>query len=112
MAILPQPGDVVVFLQHGVQVSKHRPHVVVSSGLYHATRPDLVLATITTRIPQVPGPLDYVLLDWQPAGLHYASMFRAFLVSVPVAVVRPPIGKLSARDWAEVQARLRIALAV
>jgi mRNA interferase MazF len=112
MAILPQPGDVVVFTQQGVQVSKYRPHVLASSALYHATRPDIVLATSTTRIPQAPGPLDYVLLDWQSAGLHSPSMFRAFLMSVPVAVVRPPIGKLSARDWAEVQSRLRTALAV
>jgi hypothetical protein len=112
MAILPQPGDVVVILHQDVHASKFRPSVVVSSDLYHNTSPDVILATITTRIPPGLGPLDYVLLDWQAAGLHYASMFRPFLSSVPVADVPPPVGRLSDRDWVEVQGRLRLELAV
>jgi mRNA interferase MazF len=112
MVILPKPGDVVIIYHSGVQTSKYRPNVVVSSDMYHATRPDVILATITTRIPAVPEPLDYVLLDWQAAGLHYASMFRPFLSSMPVADVPLPVGRLSDRDWAEVQARLRLAMAI
>ena len=112
MTILPSPGDVVVLLQTGVRVSKHRPAVVVSSDLYHATRPDLILATLTTRITATLGPLEYLLLDWRTAGLHYPSMFRPFLSSTPIADVPVPVGRLSDRDWAEVQARLRLAMAV
>ncbi len=112
MAILPSPGDVVVLLQTGVRVSKYRPAVVVSSDLYHATRPDLILATITTRFPPSLGPLEYALLDWGAAGLHYPSLFRPFFTSTPIADVPVPVGRLSDRDWAEVQIRLRLTLAV
>ena len=112
MATLPSPGDVVVVPHDGIQHSKVRPFVVVSSGLYHSTRPDLILALLTSRIPAHPGPTDCILQDWQAAGLRFPTMFRAFLYTVPVGGVRLPIGKMSARDWAEVQARLRLALAV
>ena len=45
------------------------------------------------------------------AGLHNPSAFRTFLATLPAPNVNV-IGHLSERDWQEVQARLRIALAV
>ena len=112
MATLPSPGDVVIMLHEGVQQRKFRPFVVVSSDLFHATRPDVVLALLTSQIPPVLGPLDYALKDWTVAGLRLPTMFRAFFSTFPVAVVPNPVGKLTDVDWAEVQARLRLAMAV
>ena len=52
----------------GATSSKRRPVVVVSSDLYHANRPDVVLASLTTQIASAKSPTDYVLLDWRAAG--------------------------------------------
>jgi mRNA-degrading endonuclease toxin of MazEF toxin-antitoxin module len=105
------PGDVVIAQLAGVVRMKTRPAVVVSTDLYHSTRPDVILAELTTQIDRATGPTDYVLQDWAAAGLHYPSACRMFLHTVPATSIRK-IGHLTDRDWAEVQARLRLALAV
>lgn len=109
---MPNPGDVVIAPFPGAVKTKPRPVVVVSTALYHSIRPDLILALLTTDIASSTKATDYVLQDWAAAGLHQPSAFRAFLVTVPATLVTPPKGQLSARDWQEVQARLRLALAV
>src|SRR4051794_27060007 len=64
------PGDVVINDFIGATGTKRRPTIVVSSDLYHAHRPDLVLASLTTRLATATTPMDYVLQDWSLAGLH------------------------------------------
>lgn len=105
------PGDVVTARLIGVARTKRRPAVVVSTDTYQASRPDVILAEITTQVARATGPTDYVLQDWAAANLRAPSACRVFLHTLPAADLRP-IGHLSDRDWAEVQARLRIALAV
>jgi len=104
-------GDVVLVDFPGVTEVKNRPAIVVSTDVYHAHRPDIIIGLLTTRIASATAPTDYVLQDWVEAGLHRLSAARCFLATVPVtgAVL---IGHLSGRDWQEVQARLKLALAV
>lgn len=109
---MPAPGDVILIDFPGVQGVKPRPGVVVSSDLYHTTRPDVTVGLCTSQVGSATGPTDYVLQDWSAAGLHVPTAFRCFFTSVPVAEVLLFIGRLSDPDWAEVQARLRLALAV
>jgi mRNA interferase MazF len=109
---MPIPGTVVTIEFRGAQKTKKRPAVVVSTDLYHANRPDVILAVITKEIDKATAPTDYVLQDWQAAGLHLPSAFRAFLETYPAAAIAKVIGRLSDRDWQEVQARLRLAIAV
>lgn len=105
------PGDVVLSDFRGATSTKRRPGVVVSTDLYHAHNLDVIVGELTTRLAKATGPTDYLLQDWAAAGLHQPSAFRAyFSMAEQTAVV--VIGRLSDRDWAEVQARLRIALAV
>jgi mRNA-degrading endonuclease toxin of MazEF toxin-antitoxin module len=106
-----RPGDVVVSLFIGAVKAKWRPTVVVSSDLHHATRLDVVVAELTTQVAHAGGPTDYVLQDWSAAKLHCPSAFRASFEMVLLYKLRL-IGHLSDRDWQEVQARLRLALAV
>ena len=105
-------GDVVLvpFPFADLSAQKRRPALVVSSPLYHQTEPDLILAAITGRIPATPAPTDYVLQDWQQAGLLRPSMVKAFLVTVEPRVILHRLGRLSRRDLREVAARLRLAL--
>jgi mRNA interferase MazF len=107
-----RPGRVVLAPLPGAVQTKTRPCVVVSTDVYHATRQDLILAVLTTVVADATQPSDYVLQDWSIAGLHRPSAFRAFLQTLPARIVRREFGDLSPRDWQEVQARLRLALAV
>lgn len=106
-----RPGDVVTADFPGATGVKRRPAVVVSSDLYHQTRPDVVLGLLTSRIAAATQPSDHVLLEWKAGGLHRPSAFRAFLFTLPANAVQV-IGHLTAQDWSAVQDRLRVAIAV
>ncbi len=107
-----KPGAVVTVDFPGAMGIKRRPAVVISSATYHTTRPDVIFAIVTSQTSTATAPSDYVLQDWSAAGLRRPSAFRSFLVTLPSNSVVAFIGYLSDRDWQEVQARLRVALAV
>lgn len=106
-----QPGDTVIVDFPGVKVLKRRPAVVISTDTYHSARADVIIGILTTQLKDATAPTDYVLKDWTGAGLRYPSVFRAFLVTLPKTSVSV-IGHLSESDWQEVQARLKLAIAV
>lgn len=108
---MADPGDVVTVSFPGVAATKRRPAVVVSTPAYHTVRPDVILGLLTTQVGKASMTTDYLLQDWIAAGLHNQSSFRSFLQTMPASQIQV-IGKLSVRDWHEVQARLRLALAV
>ena len=107
-----QRGDVVLvpFPFSDLSTTKVRPAIVVSSALYHATEPDLLLAAITSNIAAATGPLDYVLKDWQTANLRYPSAFKPVLFTLDPTRVIYRIGALTSSDLLEVDQRLRRAL--
>ena len=105
-----RPADVVLAAFPGHEGVKRRPTVVVSTDLYQSTRPDVILALLT-QVARANAPADYVLQDWKAAGLHHPTAFRAYLGTV-LSANPVLIGHLSDRDWREIQARLRLALAV
>jgi mRNA interferase MazF len=107
-----KPGMVVAVDFPGAMGIKRRPTVVVSTVVYHAARPDVIFAVVTSQITGVTGPTDYLLQDWSAVGLRRPSAFRSYLATLPATSIMTVIGQLSDRDWQEVQARLRIALAV
>jgi mRNA interferase MazF len=102
---------VVVAELVGARVTKFRPAVVVSSEIYHQQRPDTIVGVLTTRRSHPEADTDYLLLDWEQAGLRAPSWFRLYLITIeqPLATVT---GRLSARDWVAVQACLHRGLAV
>ncbi len=103
-------GDVVTIDFPGVTGIKRRPAVVLSSALYHAARPDLVVGLITSR--SVPaGPTDYALQDGSATGLRLPSTFRSFFATLPPTAHPTAVGRLSERDWKGVRACVQAALA-
>ncbi len=106
-----QAGDVVTGLFAGAVENKARPAVVLSSAVYHANRPDVLIGFLTTQVAGANAPTDYALTEWKAAGLTQPSAFRAFLATVRPAEVTK-IGHLSDDDWTEVQARVRLALEI
>lgn len=107
-----QHGDIVLvpFPFSDLSTTKVRPAVVVSSFLYHSTEPDLILAAITSKVSMATGSLDYVLDDWQTAGLRYPSAFKPVLFTLEPTRVVHHIGTLTPTDQAQVDGRLRRAL--
>lgn len=106
------PGEIVLVNFQGARGIKRRPAVVVSTDSYQQTRPDVVLAVITTRIDSANSPTDYLLKDWQVAGLREASVFRAYFGTYKQNLFSSVVGNFSDRDWREVQSRLRMAIEV
>ena len=104
-----QAGDVVTGYFSGSVSDKARPTVIISSDVYQAHRPDIVICFLTTQVAGANAPTDYALQDWQAANLRQPSAFRAFFITVRASEVKR-IGHLSGRDWQEVQIRMRIAL--
>ena len=104
------PGDVVVVDFPGVTGVKRRPAVVLSSPLYHAHRPDIVVGLITSQTVAALTPTDYALQDGAEAGLRLPSAFRSFLATLPPAANPILAGHLSERDWQEVRKRVALAL--
>ncbi|MBS1823943.1 MAG: type II toxin-antitoxin system PemK/MazF family toxin [Acidobacteria bacterium] len=97
-----RPGDVVIAAFPGVQETKARPAVVLSTEEYHRFRPDVILGMITTQSPRSYAPSDHLLTHWREAGLHAPSYFRLFVVTLPQSKVRVT-GRLSDADWSSVQ---------
>ena len=106
-----KPGDVVLCYFVGAQGVKYRPAVVLSTDLYHANGADAVVGELTTQLAKTSQPTSYALHDWAAAGLKYPSVFRCCFSMIIRADSRV-IGRLTDRDWKEVQARLLLALAV
>ena len=106
-----KPGDIVKADFPGAQGIKRRPCVVVSSELYHSTRPDVMVVVITSNIEIATAPSDCVLFDWEQAGLELPSAARIYISSRLQRDVSK-IGHLSEADWREVQARLKLALGI
>lgn len=106
------PGAVVTVEFIGARETKNRPVVIVSTDSYHSNRPDIIVSLLTGQVADATQPTDYVLQDWASAGLRLPSAFRAYLQTCRASRVIREVGRLSDRDWQEVQARLRIALAV
>jgi mRNA interferase MazF len=106
-----RPGDVVIGVLVGAQETKVRPAVVIASTTYLAERPDAVVAILTTKSPKTPCTTDYILQDWQSAGLRAESCFRAYVLTAHRSELTV-IGHLSDRDWESVKACVRTAFAI
>ncbi len=106
------PGDVVVVDFPGAIGTKRRPAAILSSDLYHASRPDVIFGLITSQTASAIAPTDHPLVDWAAVGLRVPSAFRSFVVTLPRTAIQHAIGRLSDRDWEIVRARLDTALAI
>ena len=102
-------GDVVTVDFHAVTGIKRRPAVVLSSEIYHANRPDVIVGLITSQTRNL-GVTDYVLQDWQISGLRVPSIFRSFIVTLPPSANLVVIGKLSEQDWQGVKDCVKLSL--
>ena len=106
-----KPGDVVIGMLRGAAETKVRPAVVISSDAYLVERPDVLVGILTTKLPRPAASMDCVLLDWKSAGLRAGSCFRTFVLTIHRQDLTV-IGHLSERDWSQVKACVRRAIAM
>ncbi len=104
-------GTAVTAEFQGVVSTKRRLAIVVSSEIYHRERPDAILAVVTSQVSKSNAASDYLLQDWQAAGLNKPSAVRVFLFTLPRNKITA-VGELTGRDWAKVQKCLRVSLEV
>lgn len=107
-------GDLVLipFPYTDHSATKTRPAVIVSSDLYHQVHSEFLLAYVSSQLTQADSRLDYVLLDWESAGLLKPSFVRPKIAAIDPALVVHRIGELSSRDQAALDHCLRRALAL
>lgn len=103
-------GDIVWIDFPGVVQTKRRPAVVLSSATYHTTRPDIIVGLVTSQTSKATALTDFLIQDWQSAGLRVPSAFRAFIVTLPRSAVVGTMGTLTRPDWNEVVKRVKLAM--
>jgi mRNA interferase MazF len=107
-------GEVVLipFPYTDLSAAKTRPAVVVSSSIYHAVRPELLLAYVSSQLSQADSTIDYVVTDWKSAGLLKPSFVRPKVAAVEANLVVYRAGELTNRDLLGVDRCLRRAMAL
>ena len=102
-------GDVVLILFPftNQQGRKPRPAVVVSTEAYHAHKPDVILAAVTSQIRSPLGFGETLLHDWQAAGLLKPSLLKPVLFTAEQTMLTKTLGTLSVGDQQALQQMLK-----
>jgi mRNA interferase MazF len=104
-----EPGDVVLvpFPFTDFSALKQRPCLVLSSARFNRSRPDVILAAITSRLEARPADDEYVLdgREQQTGGLPKPSKVKAGkIVTIDQRLVRQCLGKLPAGSMRRIRA--------
>jgi mRNA interferase MazF len=102
-------GDIVIAAFPGAQVTKTRPAVVLSTGVYHEHGADVIVGLITTKSADPLRPTDCEIKKWKAAGLHAPSCFRLYVATLLQRDVRV-VGRLAVDDWQEIRRCLQIGI--
>ena len=102
-------GDIVLipFPFTDLSAAKTRPAVVINSSLYWRIRAEYLLAYVASQVSRANPELDYILVDWESAGLLKPSFVRPKIAAIDPSLVVHHVGKLSAQDLSAVNACLR-----
>ena len=105
-------GDVVLvgFPFTNLQATKKRPAVVISDASYQQGRPDVILMAITSQIRQPLAFGEYVLKDWQQAGLLKPSVLKPLIATLEQTQIVKVMGQLSATDQQGLQDTMQTIL--
>lgn len=89
--------------------SKRRPAVIISSDEYNQVRGQVIACGTTSRIRVIPFG-DYLLADWQSAGLSLPSAVTAWPTTIRKEKILRRYGQVSARDLAAIDRSLILIL--
>jgi len=89
--------------------AKHRPALVLSGATYHDGRQKAIVAAITSHIGRhLPG--DYLIDDWQAAGLIAPSTVTGILRTIKQDMIVRAVGNLPPDELAAFDRLLRLIL--
>ena len=110
-------GDVVlaIFPHASGTPGKRRPALVVQADYYNQRISNVLLAPITSNLARQSDPAHYLIdvssAEGKQSGLHQSSIVSCLNVGVvPVALVGPKIGELSATAMKSIDGSLKAAL--
>lgn len=105
-------GDVVLvgFPFTNLQTTKKRPAVVISDSAYQQNRPDVILMAITSQVRQPLAFGEYLLQDWQQAGLLKPSVLKPLIATLEQTRIIRTMGQLSPADQKGLQSVLQTIL--
>jgi len=78
--------------------TKKRPAVIVSSSNYNASRRDIIIMAITSRVRQPLGFGEMFVTDWQAAGLIKPSIVKPVFTTIEQVLVVRSLGTLTTVD--------------
>jgi mRNA interferase MazF len=110
-------GDVVLAIfPHGSGTpAKRRPALVVQADFYNQRISNVLLVPITSNLARQSDPAHYLIdasiAEGKQSGLHQNSLVSCLNVGVvPIALVGPKIGELSAAAMKSIDGCLKAAL--
>jgi len=109
------PGDVVLigFPFTDLSGSKQRPALVISTRWYNIQKIDVILAAITSKIPEKVRKDEYLLSDSElkSAGLPKKSIVKAGkIVTIDQRLIRKKLGRVSEQTLLHISKTLRTVL--
>ena len=78
--------------------SKKRPAVVVSSQQYNSSRPDVVIAAVTSQLRPVPNLGEVPVKAWRTCGLLKPSVIKPVSATVEQSLIIRKMGSLRSAD--------------
>ena len=101
-------GDVVLvsFIFSDESGAKRRPAIVVSTEDYHQERQEVVIAAVTSNVDRLlPG--DYLIANWQKAGLLHPSVATGIIRTIKQAMIARRLGAVSTEDKRAIRGQLK-----
>lgn len=80
-----------------LSTSKRRPALVISPNNYNEGR-DIIIAFITSNLNIQPRPGDYIIKEWDRAGLPKPSMIRMKYATIDKKIIVKQLGRLYSED--------------
>jgi mRNA interferase MazF len=106
-------GDIVLvsFVFSDESRAKLRPALVISSGAYHASRQEVIVAAITSNVRRrLLG--DHPIDQWRAAGLLFPSVVTGIFRTIKQTAINRRLGALAERDQIAVDQELRRSLSL
>jgi len=93
-------GDVILvpFPFSDQTATKKRPAIIVSSDTYNSISQDIVIMAITGQIRGHIGVGEFLIEDWQSAGLLKSSAIKSAISTIEQRLVMKILGRLSSKD--------------
>jgi len=104
-------GDVVLvrFSFSDETGERQRPAVIISSGAYHQSRQEAIIAAITSRTDRILVG-DHLIRGWQEAGLLFPSVATGTIRTIKQGMITRKLGIMPLPDMKRIDGNLRDAL--